>query len=471
MAKPVKTFACAACGGVFPKWAGRCEDCGAWNTLEEQAAPTALPGGIKAAARRGGAKIEFVGLEGTSPPPPRVPTTIAEFDRVLGGGLVPASVVLVGGDPGIGKSTLLLQASAALGRAGKRVLYISGEESIDQIRLRAARLGLSKSPVELAAATQLGDILASLAQAPDAALVVIDSIQTMWTDGVESAPGSVTQVRAAAFELIRAAKTQGFALLLVGHVTKEGNLAGPRVLEHMVDVVLHFEGDRGHQFRILRGIKNRFGATDEIGVFEMTGAGLAEVANPSALFLAERRGNVSGSAVFAGLEGSRPVLVEIQCLLSANPGGSPRRSVIGWDSGRLSMLLAVLETRCGLKLAMNDVYLNVAGGLRVTEPAADLAFAAALISAAADVPTDPEMVFFGEIGLSGELRQVAQAELRLKEAAKLGFARAASPKRVAGGAAKIAVPRNLALVEIGHLTDLVSTVATGQKPGRKEEQK
>jgi DNA repair protein RadA/Sms len=450
---------------VFPKWQGKCEACGAWNTLDEQATLKILPGGLKAGGART-EKIEFFGLSGVSPPPPRIPTTIAEFDRVLGGGLVPASVVLVGGDPGIGKSTLLLQAGAALGTADKRVLYISGEESIDQIRLRAMRLGLTQAPMDLAAATQLGDILASLKTFPDAALVVIDSIQTMWTEGVDSAPGSVTQVRAAAFELIRAAKSQGFALMLVGHVTKEGNLAGPRVLEHMVDVVLHFEGDRGHQFRILRGVKNRFGATDEIGVFEMTGGGLAQVANPSALFLAERRGNVSGSAVFAGLEGSRPVLVEIQVLLAPNPGGSPRRSVIGWDSGRLSMLLAVLETRCGLKLAMNDVYLNVAGGLRVTEPAADMAVAAALISAATDVPTDPEMVFFGEIGLSGELRQVAQSELRLKEAAKLGFLRAACPKRVAGGAAKLNVPTTLRLAEIGHLTDLVAVASSGVKRAR-----
>jgi DNA repair protein RadA/Sms len=466
MARPAARFVCSACGSVFPKWAGRCEACGAWNTLDEQAVIRALPGGLKQAATPRGKSIEFFGLSGTSPPPPRVPTTIAEFDRVLGGGLVPASVVLVGGDPGIGKSTLLLQAGAALGRAGKRVLYISGEESIDQIRLRARRLGLTQAPMELAAATQLGDILASFDKFPDAALVVIDSIQTMWTDGVDSAPGSVTQVRAAAFELIRAAKTQGFALMLVGHVTKEGTLAGPRVLEHMVDVVLHFEGDRGHQFRILRGVKNRFGATDEIGVFEMTAAGLAEVPNPSALFLAERRGNVSGSAVFAGLEGSRPVLVEIQVLLAANPGGSPRRSVIGWDSGRLSMLLAVLETRCGLRLAMNDVYLNVAGGLRVSEPAADMAVAAALISALADVPTDPGTVFFGEIGLSGELRQVAQAELRLKEAAKLGFLRAACPKRVAGGGGALAVPPGLALQEIGHLTDLIGIANGGVvKPG------
>ncbi|GLR68722.1 DNA repair protein RadA [Acidocella aquatica] len=463
MAKPAKSFVCSACGSVFPKWAGRCEACGAWNTLEEQAAIPALPGGLKTTGNARGKKIEFVGLSGITPPPPRVPTTIAEFDRVLGGGLVPASVVLVGGDPGIGKSTLLLQAGAALGCAGSQVIYISGEESVDQIRMRAARLGLSSAPMHLAATTQLGDILASLAQFPDAALVVIDSIQTMWTESVDSAPGSVTQVRAAAFELIRAAKSQGFALMLVGHVTKEGNLAGPRVLEHMVDVVLHFEGDRGHQFRILRGVKNRFGATDEIGVFEMTGGGLAQVLNPSALFLAERRGNVSGSAVFAGLEGSRPVLVEIQVLLAPNPGGSPRRSVIGWDSGRLSMLLAVLESRCGLKLAMNDVYLNVAGGLRVTEPAADMAVAAALISAASDVPTDPSMVFFGEIGLSGELRQVAQAELRLKEAAKLGFAQAAAPKRVAGGAGRIAIPSSLKLLEIGHLTDLVGIATSGVK--------
>ncbi len=462
MAKSGVQFVCAECGSVFPKWAGRCEVCDAWNSLEEQPVARAVPGGAKSKPGRRG-QIEFVGLQGTAPPPPRVPTAIAEFDRVLGGGLVPASAVLVGGDPGIGKSTLLLQAGAAMGAAGARVLYISGEESVDQIRLRARRLGLGGARMELAAATELSDILASFGQFPDAALVVIDSIQTMWAEGVDSAPGGVTQVRAAAFELIRAAKTQGFALMLVGHVTKDGALAGPRVLEHMVDVVLHFEGDRGHQFRILRGVKNRFGATDEIGVFEMTAAGLAEVLNPSALFLAERRGNISGSAVFAGMEGSRPLLVEIQALLSPNPAGSPRRSVIGWDSGRLAMLIAVLETRCGLKLAMNDVYLNVAGGLRIGEPAADLAVAAALISAASDIPTDSNMVFFGEIGLSGELRQVAQADLRLKEAAKLGFAAAACPRRVAGGANTLAVPAGLKLREIGHLADLVALAAGGVK--------
>jgi DNA repair protein RadA/Sms len=285
---------------------------------------------------------------------------------------------------------------------------------------------------------------------------VIDSIQTMWMDNIESAPGTVSQVRACSFELIRAAKGKNFAVVLVGHVTKEGALAGPRVLEHMVDAVLYFEGDRGHQFRILRGTKNRFGATDEIGVFEMTDAGLAEVANPSALVLAERRGNISGSAVFAGLEGTRPVLVEVQALLSPNPGGSPRRSVIGWDSGRLSMLLAVLETRCGLRLNANDVYLNIAGGLRVSEPAADLAVAAALISAVTDTPTSAGAVYFGEVGLSGEIRQVAQAEARLKEASKLGFDAACLPRRVARGAGRLAAPDGLRLEEIGHLADLVA---------------
>jgi DNA repair protein RadA/Sms len=336
------------------------------------------------------------------------------------------------------------------------VLYISGEESVEQIRLRARRLGLLDADLALAAATNLRDITASLERERDAALVVIDSIQTMWLDALDSAPGTVSQVRACAFELIRAAKTQGFSLVLVGHVTKEGAIAGPRVVEHMVDAVLYFEGDRGHQFRILRGVKNRFGATDEIGVFEMTDRGLAEVANPSALFLAERRGNIAGSAVFAGLEGSRPVLLEVQALLAPAPGGSPRRSVLGWDGGRLAMLLAVLETRCGLRLAGSDVYLNIAGGLRVSEPAADLAVAAALASAASEQPADPGMVYFGEVGLSGEVRQVAQTEARLKEAAKLGFTDASLPRRLARGSRAPAAPEGLRLREIGHLADLVA---------------
>ena len=456
MVKAATRFVCQDCGAVSPKWAGRCETCDAWNSIVEEAvAARPGPAGKASAGRR----IAFVGLAGDAEPAPRTATGIAELDRVLGGGLVPASVVLVGGDPGIGKSTLLLQAAARLATAGRRVLYVSGEESVEQVRLRARRLGVEQAPLELAAAVNLRDVTASLSQAKDAGLVVIDSIQTMWLDAIDSAPRTVSQVRACSFELIRQAKGEGFALALVGHVTKDGALAGPRVLEHMVDAVLYFEGDRGHQFRILRAVKNRYGATDEIGVFEMTDRGLAEVANPSALFLAERRGNIAGSAVFAGLEGSRPVLVEIQALLAPNPGGSPRRSVIGWDGGRLAMLLAVLETRAGLRLNATDVYLNVAGGLRVTEPAADLAVAAAIASAAFEQPTSAGMVYFGEVGLSGEVRQVAQAEARLKEAAKLGFDSAALPRRVARGNRAMAAPDGLRLEEIGHIADLVARFA------------
>ncbi len=454
MAKFNARYVCQSCGAVTPKWAGRCDTCGEWNTIVEEvleAGPSAVAKG-----KTGPARIAFVGLEGSAAPPPRAQTGIAELDRVLGGGLVAASAVLVGGDPGIGKSTLLLQAAASLARAGRRVVYISGEESIEQVRLRARRLGLADARLELAAAINVRDIAAALDAAKDAALVVIDSIQTMWLDTIESAPGSVAQVRACSFELIRLAKSQGFALVLVGHVTKDGAIAGPRVLEHMVDAVLYFEGDRGHQFRILRGVKNRFGPTDEIGVFEMTDSGLAEVANPSALFLAERRGNIAGSAVFAGLEGTRPVLVEVQALLAPNAGGSPRRSVIGWEQGRLAMLLAVLETRAGLRLSASDVYLNVAGGLRVGEPAADLAVAAALASAATETATDAGTVYFGEVGLSGEVRQVAQADARLKEAQKLGFSAACLPRRVARGDRKLAPPPGLRLNEIGHLSDLIA---------------
>jgi DNA repair protein RadA/Sms len=463
MAKAPARFVCQSCAATYSKWQGRCDMCGAWNTIAEETAEIRAPG--PAAKSAGGRKIQFVGLKGRAEPPPRTRTGLDELDQVLGGGFVPGSIVLVGGDPGIGKSTILLQAAARVASAGKRVLYISGEEAIDQVRMRAQRLRLSESPMGLAAATSLRDIAASLEEERDATLVIIDSIQTVWLDSLDSAPGTVSQVRACAAELGRLAKTRGFALVLVGHVTKEGTLAGPRVLEHMVDATLYFEGDRGHQFRILRAVKNRFGATDEIGVFEMTEQGLLEVTNPSALFLAERRGNISGSAVFAGLEGSRPVLVEIQVLLSPSAnGGSPRRQVVGWDSGRLAMLLAVLESRARVGIGQNDVYLNVAGGLRITEPAADLAVAAALISAATDRPTPPDMVFFGEVGLSGEVRQVAQADLRLREAAKLGFAAATLPRRVARGGRAPAAPDGLRLLEIGHLADLVAPLAAGEKP-------
>lgn len=454
MAKaPASQFVCQDCGAVTRKWAGKCESCGAWNSIVEEAAREEVPKGLTAGK---GKKIEFVGLEGTSAPLPRMLTGIGELDRVCGGGLVPGSCLLVGGDPGIGKSTLLLQASARLsGQAG--VAYISGEEAVEQVRMRAARLGYAKAKVALASAGSLRDIIASL-DGPDAPqVVVIDSIQTVYADNIESAPGTVSQVRACAAELIRLAKRRGFVLFLVGHVTKEGTIAGPRVLEHMVDTVLYFEGDRGHQFRILRAVKNRFGATDEIGVFEMTEGGLSEVANPSALFLAERRGNVSGSCVFAGMEGTRPMLVEIQALVAPSSLSSPRRAVVGWDTNRLSMVLAVLDARCGLALSGNDVYLNVAGGLRIAEPAADLAVAAALVSSATDVPVPADMVVFGEIGLSGEVRAVAQADTRLKEAAKLGFAQAlvpARPRKDRGGA-PTAGGSPLAIRSIGHLQDVL----------------
>ena len=380
MPKPKSQFVCQSCGSVHAKWQGRCDGCGAWNTLAEEQAAESAPGGLSAKRGKRGRGLEFVDLAGQADREPRRVSGIAEFDRVCGGGLVEASAVLVGGDPGIGKSTLALQAAAALSmREGTSCAYISGEEAIDQVRLRARRLGLADSQVQLAAATNVRDIAAALDQADAPDIVVVDSIQTMYVDNMESAPGTVGQVRASSQELIRLAKARGFTLLLVGHVTKEGLIAGPKVLEHMVDTVLYFEGERGHQFRILRAVKNRYGATDEIGVFEMTDGGLVEVANPSALFLAERNGQVSGASVFAGMEGTRPVLVEIQALVSASPLATPRRAVVGWDGNRLSMVLAVLEARCGLLLAGKDIYLNVAGGLRVGEPAADLAVAAALV--------------------------------------------------------------------------------------------
>ncbi|MBI4183265.1 MAG: DNA repair protein RadA [Proteobacteria bacterium] len=466
MARKGSRYVCQACGATQPRWAGRCESCGEWNTIVEEPIAETIPRALGPKAR--GRAIELVGLKGASEPVGRRRSGLGEFDRVCGGGLVPGSAVLVGGDPGIGKSTLLLQVAAALARAGA-VVYVSGEEAVDQVRMRAERLGLAGAPVQLAAATNVGDVLATLEAGPAPEAVVIDSIQTMFIEVLDSAPGTVAQVRASAQELIRLAKRRGFVVLLVGHVTKEGVIAGPRVLEHMVDTVLYFEGERGHQFRILRAVKNRFGPTDEIGVFEMTSAGLLEVENPSALFLAERRGNVSGAAVFAGVEGRRPLLVEVQALLAPAAVGAPRRAVVGWDSGRLAMVLAVLEARCGLALAGNDVYLNVAGGLRITEPAADLAVAAALVSSLTGVPSSAGAVFFGEIGLSGEVRAVGQTDLRLKEAAKLGFAEALMPVRRPGKGRRAEGPRPAggpAVREIGHLQDLVALFrGTAARPG------
>jgi DNA repair protein RadA/Sms len=432
MARSDTIFVCQSCGAVHAKWAGRCDSCGSWNTLAEEApsAPLSSQAAPKRATGRR-SRLELVDLGSETDDPPRFQTGIAEFDRVAGGGLVPGSAVLVGGDPGIGKSTLLLQAVARLAKTGAKAVYVSGEEAADQVRRRARRLGLADSPVALAAETSLEVILDGLkAEKPD--IAIIDSIQTLWSDQLAAAPGTVAQVRACAQELVRFAKKRNTAVILVGHVTKDGQIAGPRVVEHMVDAVLYFEGERSHQFRILRAVKNRFGPADEIGVFEMADAGLAEVMNPSALFLDGRGDDASGAAVFAGMEGTRPVLTEIQALVAPAAFGTPRRAVVGWDSGRLAMVLAVLEARCGLGFGGRDVYLNVAGGLKISEPAADLAVAAALISSSFDTPLPGDGVVFGEIALSGDVRPVGRAEARLKEAAKLGFNRAIAPAGVEG---------------------------------------
>ena len=424
MSRTQSKFVCQSCGAVTSKWSGKCESCGAWNTITEERSNETPPKGKGLKAATKAQKISLTGLSGDSDTPDRTLSGLNEFDRVIGGGFVPGSAILLGGDPGIGKSTILMQAAAALAARGKRVVYISGEEAIAQLRMRAARLGLSDAPVQLGAETNVEDIIATLKSEQSDGhvdLVIIDSIQTVWSPVIESAPGTVSQVRASAQDLIHYAKSADTSLVLVGHVTKEGQIAGPRVLEHMVDTVIYFEGDRGHHFRILRAVKNRFGPTDEIGVFEMRGAGLVEVANPSALFLEAREENVPGSVVFAGLEGTRPLLVEIQALAAPSSLATPRRAVVGWDSNRLSMVLAVLEARCGLSFAGRDVFLNIAGGLKINEPAADLAVAAALISSICNQPLAHNSVTFGEISLSGAIRPVSQTGLRLKEAAKLGF--------------------------------------------------
>jgi DNA repair protein RadA/Sms len=449
------SYVCQNCGAVSQRWQGKCDACGEWNTIIEEAA--ALGGGASgvgaASARKGlvGRPFALESLSGESRPVERIVTGIGELDRVAGGGFVPGSATLIGGEPGIGKSTLLIQACAALAMRGGRVVYVSGEESTEQVRLRAGRLGLSQAPVQLAAQTLVEDIIATLASGDTPRFVILDSIQTMWSDAVESSPGTVSQVRASSQALIRFAKSSGAAVIMVGHVTKDGQIAGPRVVEHMVDAVMSFEGDGAHAFRVLRATKNRFGATDEIGVFEMTGAGLAEVANPSALFLAGRDVAAPGAAVFAGIEGARPVLVEFQALVAPSTLGTPRRAVVGWEPQRLAMVLAVLEAHGGMKLSGHDVYLNVAGGLRIGEPAADLAAAAALVSSLVGVALPQEAVYFGEIALSGSVRAVSHAGLRLKEANKLGFSRAFAPNGV--------TPETAGVSAIGSVASLVADIA------------
>ncbi|MGU3494659.1 DNA repair protein RadA [Xanthobacteraceae bacterium A53D] len=431
MAKRDLSYVCQSCGAVYSRWQGKCDACGGWNTVAEE---TNVAATVPAAqrARHKGRAVPLETLHGEAKPAPRLISGIGELDRVAGGGFVPGSIVLLGGDPGIGKSTLLVQASAALASKGHRVIYVSGEEAVDQVRMRASRLGLAQAPVALAAETNTENVLATFAAGPAVQFVVIDSIQTLWSDSVESAPGTVTQVRTSAQLLVRYAKQSGAAVILVGHVTKDGQIAGPRVVEHMVDAVFSFEGDGANQFRILRAQKNRFGPTDEIGVFEMTGGGLSQVPNPSELFLSHRDAGAPGTAVFAGMEGTRPLLMEIQALVAPSSLGTPRRAVVGWDSSRLAMVLAVLDARCGVKLGGHDVYLNVAGGLRISEPAADIAVAAALVSSLTGAPLPSDAVFFGEVSLTGAVRQVSQAAARLKEAAKLGFNKVVMPSLADG---------------------------------------
>lgn len=462
MAKARVQFICQNCGSVHSRWAGKCDSCGEWNTLVEEGTNSGIgagPGAIL--SKRKGRAVALTSLSGDIEDAPRIVSGISELDRVTGGGFVRGSAILIGGDPGIGKSTLLTQASAALSNQGHRIVYVSGEEAVAQIRLRAQRLGVASSNVELAAETNVEDILATVAEGKRPDLIIIDSIQTLWTDMADSAPGTVTQVRSSAQAMIRFAKQTGAAVVLVGHVTKDGQIAGPRVVEHMVDAVLYFEGEGGHRYRILRTVKNRFGPTDEIGVFEMSDGGLREVANPSELFLGERNDKAPGAAVFAGMEGTRPVLVEIQALVSPSSLGTPRRAVVGWESSRLAMILAVLESHCGVRFGQHDVYLNVAGGYRIAEPAADLAVAAALVSSIAGIALPSDCVYFGEISLSGAIRAVSHAVQRLKEAEKLGFKQAVVP----GGSREQWKDRDFGLVESTSLPDLVARIAASG-PGK-----
>ena len=456
MAKISKAYVCQACGAVTARWSGKCASCGEWNSIIEEQTPSGSPALI---ANKGGKGrlATFETLASGAIDAPRLPTGLAELDRVLGGGLVAGSAVLVGGDPGIGKSTLLLQAAAKLAESGARVVYLSGEEAPAQVRMRATRLGLAHAPVALGTETNLANIVATLGSTVPPVLVIIDSVQTLWSEGVEAAPGTITQLRGCASALISHAKGSGSTLVLVGHVTKDGQIAGPKVIEHMVDTVLYFEGLSGHQFRVLRAVKNRFGPTDEIGVFEMRHDGLREVENPSALFLSDRDRGAPGTAVFAGMEGTRPILVEIQALVAPSLLGTPRRAVVGWDPNRLAMLLAVLEARCGVRLANHDVYLNVAGGLRLQEPAADLAAAAALISSLTAKLAPEDTVYFGEVSLTGAVRAVGHADQRLKEAAKLGFARAVVPAAAAEGDRE---NKDLVLLSLSQLDELVALFGT-----------
>lgn len=425
--KAKKQYVCQSCGETYSRWMGKCESCGEWNTIEESASSGNVSFIHK--SKHSGKKFELKPFEkAIQNHIIRKASHLNEFDHVCGGGIVQGSSLLIGGEPGIGKSTLLLQVIAQIAKAypGEQCVYISGEEAEEQISLRAQRLQLLDCPVQLATASNVTDIIETIGPPNQTSFLIIDSIQTLFHPGIDSAPGTVSQVRACSSELIQFCKKNQITLVLVGHVTKEGNIAGPKIVEHMVDTVLYFEGDQTHHFRLLRAIKNRFGPADEVGVFEMTGFGLQEVKNPSTLFLPERDEtasslDMSGTIIFVGLEGSRPILLEIQALVGPQTPATPRRNVVGWDYSRLSMILAVLETKCNVRLSQRDVYLNVAGGIKITEPAADLAVAAAIISCLAQKSFGHQVCFAGEIGLSGEIRRVSHIDSRIKEAEKLGF--------------------------------------------------
>jgi len=437
MAKERTVYMCSACGYETPRWMGKCPGCGSWNTLEEQAPAASAAAPVKANKQRGGTGAKAMRLDEISEEnAARASTGIGELDRVLGGGVVEGSLMLVGGDPGVGKSTLLLQASEHLATAGARVLYISGEESARQIKMRARRLGV-KSENLLILSENAMDAAEKRWEEIQPDYMIIDSIQTMYRPDMASAPGSVSQVRECASMLMRMAKTTGCAVFLVGHVTKEGAIAGPRILEHMVDVVLYFEGDRQHDHRILRAVKNRFGSVNELGLFEMRETGMSEVENPSEMLLSERAKNVPGSCVIPAIEGSRPMLVDVQALALQTAYGTPRRTTNGFDSGRLALLLAVLEKRAGVSLFNQDVYINVAGGLSLSEPAADLALCAAVASSVRDCCIPADWAVMGEVGLAGEIRAISQCERRLAECARLGFANAVIPRQNAKNIRKI----------------------------------
>ena len=449
MIKSKKQFICQSCGNIYSRWIGKCEQCNQWNTITEE--NNSKPSGVLSKSK--GKKINFEKLNDVNYEYSRIKTNLNELDRVIGGGFVPGSVTLIGGDPGIGKSTLLLQLVGKLSDQKEKCIYVSGEESLSQIKMRADRLGVNNNDIEFASITNASDIAITINSEKERCVLVIDSIQTMYLPQLDSSPGTVSQVRASAHELILAAKKTNTILILIGHLTKDGAIAGPKVLEHMVDTVLYFEGDNNFQYRILRSFKNRFGANNEIGVFEMLRNGLKEIVNPSAMFLSDRQKNISGTAIFAGLEGTRPILVEIQALVTHSTLATPRRVIVGWDISRLSMLCAVLEARCKIHLSNMDIFLNIAGGIRLFEPAADLAVAAAIISSVKNIPLSFSSVFFGEVGLSGEIRKVNQPELRIKEASKLGFNKIHLPTKQ-----KVIINEDMRYNNLSVLSDLVELI-------------